>query len=114
MQPRKEISLQQQGRVNALHCWAGSHHSNNGPQVRATDTHVADTVAAGEYESAHAFSHFANWLVPGRILVGRYPYVEPSRCRSREQGTQHMRQILGAGMTTFVSLQVGAEAVPRL
>lgn len=34
------------------------------------------------FADAHAFESYANWLIPGRLLVGRYPYVEPSRCRS--------------------------------
>jgi alanine transaminase len=61
---------------------------------------------ADNYESAHSFSDFANWLVPGTLLVGRYPYVEPSRCKTYQQGEQKLDQILKAGVTTFVSLQV--------
>ena len=34
------------------------------------------------FADAHAFESYANWLIPGRLLVGRYPYIEPSRCRS--------------------------------
>ena len=34
------------------------------------------------FADAHAFKSYANWLIPGRLLLGRYPYVEPSRCRS--------------------------------
>jgi hypothetical protein len=37
------------------------------------------------YESVVTFSDSANWLVPGSLLLGRYPGVEPSRCRSRDQ-----------------------------
>jgi hypothetical protein len=61
---------------------------------------------AADYGARHAFSSFANWLVPGRIMLGRYPYVEPSRCTSREQGEAQLQQILEAGITTFVCLQV--------
>jgi hypothetical protein len=61
---------------------------------------------ADNYESAHTFSDFANWLVPGTLLVGRYPYVEPSRCKTYQQGEQKLDQILKAGITTFMSLQV--------
>lgn len=61
---------------------------------------------AGQYEEVHAFSDFANWLVPDKLLVGRYPYVEPSRCKSYEDGEKKLQQILKAGVTTFISLQV--------
>jgi hypothetical protein len=61
---------------------------------------------AGSYEATCAFTDFANWLVPGRLLVGRYPYVEPSRCKSYEEGEEKLQQILGTGVSTFVSLQV--------
>eukprot|EP00882_Tetradesmus_deserticola_P014120 GHRQ01015010.1.p1 GENE.GHRQ01015010.1~~GHRQ01015010.1.p1 ORF type:complete len:259 (+),score=87.23 GHRQ01015010.1:410-1186(+) len=62
------------------------------------------------YESAHSFSDFANWLVPGTLLVGRYPYVEPSRCKTYQQGEQKLEQILKAGITTFISLQAEVPA----
>jgi hypothetical protein len=39
--------------------------------------------AAGNYESAVTFTSYANWLIPGSLMVGRYPFVEPSRCCSR-------------------------------
>lgn len=68
---------------------------------------------AGTYESAHSFASYANWIVPGRIMLGRYPYVEPSRCQHREQGEEQLSAILGAGITTFVSLQVGSECGAR-
>lgn len=62
---------------------------------------------ADGYESACAFTDFANWLIPGRVMLGRYPFVEPSRCRSREVGEEQLRQLIAAGVTTFISLQVG-------
>lgn len=62
---------------------------------------------ADKYEATHAFSAYANWLVPGAIMLGRYPFVEPSRCRSRELGELQLTAILEAGVTTFVCLQVG-------
>ncbi|GLC38184.1 hypothetical protein PLESTB_001090400 [Pleodorina starrii] len=63
------------------------------------------------YESTVAFTDFANWLIPGNVLLGRYPYVEPSRCLRREQGEQQLQRILDTGVTTFVSLQ--AELPPQ-
>uniref|UniRef100_A0A383V636 Tyrosine specific protein phosphatases domain-containing protein n=1 Tax=Tetradesmus obliquus TaxID=3088 RepID=A0A383V636_TETOB len=66
------------------------------------------------YESAHSFSDFANWLVPGSLLVGRYPYVEPSRCKSYQEGEAKLEQILKAGITTFMSLQAEVPAQAEL
>lgn len=57
------------------------------------------------YEEVHAFSDFANWLIPDKLLVGRYPYVEPSRCKTYEEGEKKLQQILKAGITSFISLQ---------
>jgi hypothetical protein len=53
----------------------------------------------------HAFSTYSNWIVPGYLMLGRYPFVEPRRCESHEQGQQQLQQILDAGITTFVCLQ---------
>ena len=36
----------------------------------------------------------------------RYPFVEPSMCHSRDQGEQQLNDILSAGISTFVCLQV--------
>ncbi|KXZ46719.1 hypothetical protein GPECTOR_41g684 [Gonium pectorale] len=63
------------------------------------------------YESTVAFTDFANWLIPGSVLLGRYPYVEPSRCLRREQGEEQLKKILETGVTTLVSLQ--AELPPQ-
>jgi alanine transaminase len=38
-------------------------------------------------------------------MLGRYPFVEPSRCRSRTEGEAMIRQLIAAGTTTFVCLQ---------
>jgi len=59
----------------------------------------------GSYNQATTFSDFANWILPGRLLVGRYPFVEPSRCQSREKGERQLQQLLDAGVSTFISLQ---------
>lgn len=63
--------------------------------------------AADDYASVHKFAAFGNWIVPGHVMLGRYPFVEPSRCTTRAIGEAQLEQILGAGITTFVSLQVG-------
>jgi hypothetical protein len=38
-------------------------------------------------------------------MLGRYPYVEPSRCRSRDDGDRQVESLIRAGITTFVCLQ---------
>ena len=43
--------------------------------------HSSTMSAAEGFEEAHRFSAFANWIIPGHVMLGRYPYVEPSRCR---------------------------------
>mmetsp|Transcript_93304 Transcript_93304/g.301840 ORF Transcript_93304/g.301840 Transcript_93304/m.301840 type:complete len:337 (+) Transcript_93304:84-1094(+) len=49
---------------------------------------------------------FANWLLPGQLVAGRYPFVDPVYCRSHQQGEEQLRLLLGpAGVTTFVCLQ---------
>ncbi|GAX75231.1 hypothetical protein CEUSTIGMA_g2676.t1 [Chlamydomonas eustigma] len=53
----------------------------------------------------HAFSNFSNWIVPGHVMLGRYPYVEPAHCHSKLEGEQQMAMLISAGITTFVSLQ---------
>ncbi|MEW5305002.1 MAG: hypothetical protein WDW36_007574 [Sanguina aurantia] len=63
------------------------------------------------FEKAHAFKSFSNWIVPGSVMLGRYPHVEPSLCTSRKQGEQQLTAILEAGVTTFISLQ--AELPPQ-
>ncbi|KAK9821934.1 hypothetical protein WJX81_004471 [Elliptochloris bilobata] len=66
------------------------------------------------FAAAHAFESYANWLIPGRLMLGRYPYIEPSRCGSREQGEQQLRRLLEAGITTFVALQAEVDAQETL
>ncbi|KIY99455.1 MAP kinase phosphatase 6 [Monoraphidium neglectum] len=63
------------------------------------------------YEAATAFASYANWLLPGALLVGRYPYIEPSRCASHDQGEAQLDAIISAGPHVFVSLQ--AELPPQ-
>lgn len=57
------------------------------------------------YELSCTFAEYANWILPGRVMLGRYPFVEPSRCRSANQGEAQLKAILEAGITTFVCLQ---------
>lgn len=43
--------------------------------------------------------------------MGRYPYVEPSRCTTHEQGELQIEEIIKAGPHVFASLQ--AELPPQ-
>ena len=48
-------------------------------------------------------------------MVGRYPYVEPSRCSSREVGEEQVRDILErGGVRRFVSLQAELPAQEQM
>ena len=49
--------------------------------VAMTALPIVFVAEEAECDTAHAFSSFANWIIPGKVLLGRYPYVEPSRCR---------------------------------
>ena len=85
---------------------------------------------SGEFSMKHTFDSYANWLIPGSVLVGRYPFVEvllltllpshthislshqshlnqqPGRCKTREQGEKQLDKILRVGgVDTFLSLQ---------
>ena len=58
------------------------------------------------YAETHSFSDVAHWIVPGALLVGRYPYIEPSRCSDREVGEEQVRDLLErGGVRRFVCLQ---------
>ncbi|KAG7673729.1 hypothetical protein NADE_004582 [Nannochloris sp. 'desiccata'] len=63
------------------------------------------------YEAACSFSSYANWLIPGYVMLGRYPYVEPSRCHTRNEGDIQIEAIMREGVSTFVCLQ--AELPPQ-
>eukprot|EP00889_Picochlorum_renovo_P003306 jgi/Picre1/30336/NNA_005700.t1 len=58
-----------------------------------------------DYHSTMGFSESANWLIPGVLMAGRYPFVEPSRCTKRADGEAMLEQLLMSGIKTFISLQ---------
>ncbi|KAK9866935.1 hypothetical protein WJX84_005659 [Apatococcus fuscideae] len=66
---------------------------------------------ASGFEDTHRFTEYANWLIPEHVMLGRYPFIEPSRVSSRERGERQLREILQAGIDTFVCLQ--AELPPQ-
>ena len=57
--------------------WPKSMHMKTfaSPKLR-TPIHVAE-----QYEQKMAFTPYANWIIPGHLMLGRYPYIEPSRCQ---------------------------------
>eukprot|EP01023_Acetabularia_acetabulum_P054056 TRINITY_DN6070_c0_g1_i1.p1 TRINITY_DN6070_c0_g1~~TRINITY_DN6070_c0_g1_i1.p1 ORF type:complete len:246 (-),score=28.98 TRINITY_DN6070_c0_g1_i1:165-902(-) len=57
------------------------------------------------YEDSMSFSAYCNWVMEGRLMLGRYPYVEPSRCTDLEQGKKQLEAILAQGIDTFICLQ---------
>mmetsp|Transcript_22663 Transcript_22663/g.58009 ORF Transcript_22663/g.58009 Transcript_22663/m.58009 type:complete len:317 (+) Transcript_22663:126-1076(+) len=60
---------------------------------------------SAEFAETHRFYSYANWLVPGELMVGRYPFLEANRCKTRIQGEDQLRSILQTGITVFCSLQ---------
>eukprot|EP00747_Dinoflagellata_sp_TGD_P216754 gnl/TRDRNA2_/TRDRNA2_89248_c0_seq1.p1 gnl/TRDRNA2_/TRDRNA2_89248_c0~~gnl/TRDRNA2_/TRDRNA2_89248_c0_seq1.p1 ORF type:complete len:405 (-),score=48.52 gnl/TRDRNA2_/TRDRNA2_89248_c0_seq1:71-1285(-) len=49
---------------------------------------------------------FSNWLVRDVVMVGRYPFCDPTKGGPSEQESRaHLRRVLQAGVTTFVCLQ---------
>eukprot|EP01026_Neomeris_dumetosa_P067583 TRINITY_DN65923_c0_g1_i6.p2 TRINITY_DN65923_c0_g1~~TRINITY_DN65923_c0_g1_i6.p2 ORF type:complete len:273 (-),score=14.03 TRINITY_DN65923_c0_g1_i6:309-1127(-) len=57
-----------------------------------------------KYEQTVRVSHFANWVMPGRMMLGRYPYFDSVSCTSHEQGEEYLKTILQNGVDTFVCL----------
>jgi alanine transaminase len=47
-----------------------------------------------DYERRVSFAPFANWLVPNALVLGRYPFVEPSRCLGRAQGEAQLAALM--------------------
>ena len=56
-------------------------------------------------QSVFRVSSTANWLVPGSVMLGRYPGQEPSRVGTEEGARQNLGAIVGAGVDVFVCLQ---------
>ena len=99
--PHTTLSYPPHTQHNPHHTTTHSHARHNSQTLPPTPP----PPRAGQYEEATAFTDFANWLIPGRVMLGRYPFVEPSRCRSRTEGEAMIRQLIAAGTTTFVCLQ---------
>jgi len=63
------------------------------------------------FESEHCFSRFANWVLPGRLMAGRYPYIEPGHdgeSNTHGKGIMRLQNILSTGIRTIVCLQVNS------
>jgi len=67
-----------------------------------------------DYERCATFGDFANWLLPGSVMVGRYPYCEKSRCTSKAKGELQLTKIIETGISTFVCLQAEIPAQSQL
>ncbi len=57
------------------------------------------------YETLTAFSDYANWIIPGSLMLGRYPHIEPSRCTERKTGEAQLERLISNGIRTFCCLQ---------
>eukprot|EP00892_Ulva_mutabilis_P003633 jgi/Ulvmu1/1641/UM114_0007.1 len=60
----------------------------------------------GDFPARHSFSGYANWLVPGYVMVGQYPFIHGSACKTHDDGEARLQQILQAGITAFASALV--------
>ena len=63
--------------LNKMHIMHLSNKSAANP-IKAKALHLQ---AAEQYEQKMAFTPYANWIIPGHLMLGRYPYIEPSRCQ---------------------------------
>lgn len=97
-QERKEIDAT--SRKAGAFCFSLSH-------AKKKYIYISKTQPPDSYADNHRFSDVAHWIIPGSLLVGRYPYVEPSRCKNdREKGERQLRDLLErGGARTFVCLQ---------
>jgi len=55
--------------------------------------------------SVFRVSTTANWLVPGSVMLGRYPGQEPSRVGTDAEARANLAPIVGGGVDVFVCLQ---------
>jgi alanine transaminase len=62
-----------------------------------------------DYERRVSFSPFANWLIPGALALGRYPFVEPSRCGARAQGEAQLAALMAPPLRRGAAAAGGAE-----
>ena len=67
--------------------------------------------ADSDFGQRHAFTDWANWIIPGYLMVGQYPFVDPHHVHDRTAGEERLKAILNAGLVTFVCLQ--AELPPQ-
>jgi hypothetical protein len=67
------------------------------------DLSVSDSLAI--QDSVLFQSNFANWLVKGHVLLGRYPGSDPRRSVPEDAQRLRVQGLRRAGVTTFVCLQ---------
>jgi hypothetical protein len=84
-----------------------SRHSQRAARVQVSQSQVNVLPALdNSYETLVTFSEYANWLVPGTLMLGRYPFVEPSRLEGkRKEGEEQLERIISNGVRTFYCLQ---------
>lgn len=81
-----------------------------GSTLPASPLAFASEFAAGT--EADTPRGWANWLLPGRLMAGQYPSVQPEvPGPTVDEANQHLARLIAAGIDGFVSLQ--AEVPPQ-
>jgi hypothetical protein len=57
------------------------------------------------FSENHRFYSYANWLVPGKVMLGRYPFIEPNRCRWAPRPRAVSFPALGASTVVFLFIE---------
>jgi hypothetical protein len=100
-----------QGRAQALReAWglgATSASKEQSGAYYAFDSHYRKGDGAGAEQRA-----WSNWLVPGRLMVGRYPHCQPAiPGPTASEARSHLARVSQAGVDGFICLQ--AEVPPQ-
>eukprot|EP01025_Chloroclados_australasicus_P014526 TRINITY_DN167_c0_g3_i1.p1 TRINITY_DN167_c0_g3~~TRINITY_DN167_c0_g3_i1.p1 ORF type:complete len:295 (+),score=13.62 TRINITY_DN167_c0_g3_i1:45-887(+) len=56
------------------------------------------------YESAVRSTSFCNWVLPGHLMIGQYPYTNTEYTATHEEGEKKLQQVIEQGVNTFVCL----------
>jgi hypothetical protein len=70
-----------------------------------TDIITLHAHADPDFEQQHMFKTWCNWVLPGFLAVGQYPFIDPHHTCTRDQGEARLKDALSAGLATFVCLQ---------
>jgi hypothetical protein len=79
------------------------------------DDSFANLAFSSSYRSADGSPRgFCNWLIPGRVMAGRYPNSTPWGSKTgsptAQESRAHLDQLIAAGVDTFVCLQAEVPA----